>query len=182
MVHMISVDAQSHRCGNCKAIFGPAGHVQSTRPAGKTGERMVLPAVIRTNTLLSLIHNMLNLSFNHYITVAYLSTCKVNHHTGHFLSRGKPPQLLSGYEIRPGLASHAVVEIRVEHLVIICPNTLDLEWSFARLCLSQDNSCPSWIQIQVGCAYNIVYIYEVWKSRVKLVSKEKREKHSYTMH
>jgi len=35
MVHMISVDAQSHRCGNRKAIFGPAGHVQSTRPAGK---------------------------------------------------------------------------------------------------------------------------------------------------
>ena len=137
----------------------------------KTGERMVLPAVIHTNTLLSQIHNMLNLSFNHYIAVAYLSTCEVNHHTGHFLSCGKPPQLLSGYEIWPGLASHAVVEIRVEHLVIICPNTLDLEWSFTRLCLSQDNSCPSWIQIKVGCAY-------IWsmKKRSKTGVKRKKRK------
>jgi len=123
----------------------------------KTGERMVLPAVIHTNTLLSQIYNMLNVSFNHYITVAYLSTCKVNHHTGHFLSRGKPPQLLSGYEIRPGLASHAVVEIRVEHLVIICPNTLDMEWSFLN-----GYACHKITVVQAGFKSKlVVHIYEL---------------------
>jgi len=48
---MISADAQINRCGKCKVILGPAGHVQSVWPAGNKTPFMDLKYMLSWSNL-----------------------------------------------------------------------------------------------------------------------------------